>query len=135
MPILLDTTAFSDLMREHPVLVARVARVPVNERVRICTITRGEILHGLTRLPRGKRRNDLQAKAERLFARFSCHPVPQDAADAYARIKLAREKKGIALNENDLWIASTAVTMGATLVTRDNDFRRIEGLIVEDWTT
>ena len=32
------------------------------------------------------------------------------------------------LDENDLWIAATALVMNATLVTRDGDFRAIEGL-------
>jgi predicted nucleic acid-binding protein len=30
--------------------------------------------------------------------------------------------------ENDLWISATALAIGATLVSRDSDFRAIEGL-------
>ena len=32
------------------------------------------------------------------------------------------------LDENDLWIAATALSLGATLVSRDSDFRAIEDL-------
>jgi predicted nucleic acid-binding protein len=40
----------------------------------------------------------------------------------------------LALDENDLWIAATARQSRATLVSRDSDFQRIDGLKVEDWT-
>jgi tRNA(fMet)-specific endonuclease VapC len=60
--------------------------------------------------------------------------VPEAAADAYANIKHAGEQQGLRLDENDLWIAATALALGATLVTRDSDFRSVEGLSRTDWT-
>ena len=38
------------------------------------------------------------------------------------------------MDENDLWIAATALALGATLVTRDSDFSGTPGLVIEDWT-
>ncbi len=38
------------------------------------------------------------------------------------------------MDENDLWIAATALSLGATLVTRDSDYEGIEGLQIEDWS-
>ena len=55
-------------------------------------------------------------------------------SDLMFELKLTRQRKGLALDENDLWIAATAREAGATLVTRDTDFRQIEGLQVEDWS-
>jgi predicted nucleic acid-binding protein len=60
--------------------------------------------------------------------------VPEAAANHYARIKLTRQQKGLALDENDLWIAATAVALGATLISRDSDLQQIDGLPVSDWT-
>jgi tRNA(fMet)-specific endonuclease VapC len=58
----------------------------------------------------------------------------ESAGDHYANVKLARQKQGLALDENDLWIAATALAVGATLVSRDTDLRQIAGLNVADWT-
>lgn len=77
----------------------------------------------------------MEAKAAKLFAILPCEPVPEIAGDHYARIKLTRQRKGLTLDENDLWIAATTLELDAVLVSRDNDFQQIDGLTVEDWTT
>ena len=76
----------------------------------------------------------MEAKATKLFAILPCEPVPEAAGDHYAMVKLARQRKGLALDENDLWIAATALTLGAVLISRDSDFQQIDELTVEDWT-
>lgn len=134
MVFLLDTSAFSDLMREHPRADARLSNVTPTDRVAICSVTRGEICYGIERLPQGRRRQELEAKAAKLFAAILCEPIPDAAGDYYARVKLDRQRKGLALDENDLWIAATALALGAVLVSRDSDFQRVENLKVEDWT-
>jgi len=73
------------------------------------------------RLPR---RNDRQA------INTSEIVVPERAGDLYAAVKLARQQRGLPLDENDLWVAATALALGATLVSRDNDFGGIDGLAV-----
>jgi tRNA(fMet)-specific endonuclease VapC len=132
---LLDTSTFSFLMEQHPRVRARVASVQPTDHVMICTIVRGEVRYGLERLPQGKRRRDLEAKATNLFATLACEPIPESAGDIYGRIKRETERKGTPLGENDLWIAATARALGAVLVTSDSDYQRVEGLAVEDWKT
>jgi predicted nucleic acid-binding protein len=56
--------------------------------------------------------------------------VPERAGDFYAAVKLARQQRGLALDENDLWIAAAAFALGAALVSRDRDFAGIDGLFV-----
>lgn len=87
MTYLLDTTAFSALMRRDAKIRARVAAITPTDHAVICTITRGEVLYGLTRLPQGKRRNDLEAEATYLFAQLACLSVTEAAGDRYANIK------------------------------------------------
>jgi len=106
---LLDTTAFSDLMREHPKLDAQLARVALTDRVVICSVVRGEIRYGIERLSPSQRRQELDVKAAKLFAILPCEAVPAAAGDSYARLKVTRQQKGLTLDENDLWIAATAL--------------------------
>jgi len=77
------------------------------DRIVTCTIVRGEILFGISRLPEGKRRTELEQAGNRFLNAFACEPIPERAADFYAAIKLARQSRGLALDENDLWIAAT----------------------------
>ena len=134
MTYLLDTTMFSALMRRDAKVRARVAALAPTDRVVICTITRGEVLYGLARLPEGKRRSALEAEAMHLFGQVLCVSVPEAAADQYASIKWETERRGTPLDENDLWIAATARALGAVVVTTDSDFQRVSGLEIEDWT-
>jgi tRNA(fMet)-specific endonuclease VapC len=134
MTYLLDTNAFSDLIREHPAFDKHLAELGEPDVIAICPVVRGEILFGLEKLEAGKRRQELETKANKLFSVIHCEPITATAADHYARVKVARQKNGLALDENDLWIAACALSVQAKLVSRDGDFRQIDGLVVEDWT-
>jgi tRNA(fMet)-specific endonuclease VapC len=134
MMFLLGTNAFSDLMRKNTKLEVRLSCLGPTNEVVICPIVRGEIRYGIEQLPQSKRRQDLEAQAEPLFNVVLCEAIPEGAGDHYARIKLTRQQKGLVLDENDLWIAATALALGAVLITRDSDFQQIEGLSVNDWT-
>jgi predicted nucleic acid-binding protein len=133
MDYLLDATACSDLMREDPGTLMRLARLQEADRVFSCVIAWGEILFGIERLMPGRRRQELEIRAYQLLTRLTVEPVPVSAADHYRRIKIGRERFGLATGENDLWIAATALSLHATLVSRDSDFTNINGLTVENW--
>ncbi len=58
--------------------------------------------------------------------------VPADRE--YGGIRVELEAAGRPIGSNDLLIAARAHTLGATLVTANvGEFRRIRGLIVENW--
>jgi predicted nucleic acid-binding protein len=127
---LLDTNAISALMRAESRMATWLSSVRADDRVVICTIARGEILFGLGRLAQGRRRAELEAKAQNLFAALVCEAIPSAAGDFYANLKIARWSRGLPLDENDLWMAATALAINATLVSRDSDLQGIEGLAV-----
>lgn len=130
MIYLLDTNAVSALMRGDARMASWLSSIGADDRVLICTITRGEILFGLERLAQGRRRTELEGKAWKLFAVLPCEPIPAAAGDRYANIKISQQRRGRPLDENDLWTAATALVVEATLVSRDSDFQGIEGLAV-----
>jgi tRNA(fMet)-specific endonuclease VapC len=129
---LLDTNAVSDLMHDYSIVQSRAAAC--QGTLQTSVIVRGEIEFGLLRLAPGARRSRLEAKAALLFGLIPITPVTVDAALEYARIRQAVQSAGTNLSDNDLWIAATAMATAAILVTRDQDFGRVAGLVVEDWT-
>jgi predicted nucleic acid-binding protein len=116
---LLDTSAISALMRADTRMASWLTSIQAGDRVAICSITGGEILCGLERLAPGRRRTELEGKAGKSFAVLPCEPIPSAAGDRYAIVKAAQQSRGLPLDENDLWIAATALVMGATLVSTE----------------
>ena len=131
---LLDTNAFSAVMDEDPRVLAHADSLPPSDRLVVCTIVRGEVLFGLAHMPQGRKRREFEAKAAELFTRIACLGLPRRVADFYAEIKNDVQQRGVPLDENDLWIAATARSLDAVLVTADTDFQRVSGLRTEDWT-
>ena len=118
------------MMRAAPQVENWMAGLDRGDRIVTCTIVRGEILFGISRLPVGRRRTELEQTGLQFLEAFYCEPVPEGAGDLYAAIKLARQRRGLALDENDLWVAATALALNAALVSRDRDFAQIDGLSV-----
>ena len=109
MIYILDTNAISDLIRGAPAIEKWLAGLDTNDRVVTCAIARGEILFGIARLAPGKHRTELELTAGQILSAIPCEPIPDRAADFYASVKLNRQQRGLALDENDLWIAATAL--------------------------
>jgi tRNA(fMet)-specific endonuclease VapC len=132
---LLETSTWSLLMRDIPKVKGRLNSLAESDYLFTCPIVKGEILFGILRLPTGKRRRDLEQKANELFAQIPCDPIPENVGDTYAQIKVAAQQQGTSLDECDLWIAATALALDAILVTSDSDYQRIAGLglRLEDW--
>jgi predicted nucleic acid-binding protein len=80
--------------------------------------------------PRAGDARKLEGEGRECFAALPREPIPERAGDSYAALKLVRQKRGLTIDENDLWVAATALALGATLVSRDHDFEGIDGLSV-----
>ena len=132
---LLDTSTCSLLMQDNSRVKGRLDSLTESDYHFTCPIVKGEIFFGIVRLPNEKRRQDLEQRANELFATVPCDPIPERAGDVYAQIKIAAQEQGTSLGECDLWIAATALTLDAILVASDSDYERIVGLglRLEDW--
>ena len=78
------------------------------------------------------------SKLDRMeFALGYFEQIPIDSrrlVDTYAEIDSHFQLRGHKLGKNDLWIAATAVSLGATLLTTDRDFDDLDPLFLSrDW--
>ncbi|MFZ0479522.1 MAG: type II toxin-antitoxin system VapC family toxin [Terriglobales bacterium] len=136
--IVLDTNVVSELMRTEssPVVLKWFSRQPAQE-LYSSTVTLAEIFYGIELLTAGKRRNDLLAGAERMFAKVLAGRVfafEDEAAHAFSRIASSRRKAGRPIAELDAQIAAIAHVHGATLATRNTpDFEGCGVRLVNPW--
>lgn len=104
----------------------------------LCTtsITLAEIRYGIERLPDGRRKERLRARAEDLFATFADQVLPFDVAAAahYAAVVTRRDHAGLPIDGFDAQIASICRTHRAALATRNvKDFRDLEVDLIDPW--
>lgn len=136
--ILLDTNVISELMRPQPeprVLAWADDLDP--GAVAITAMNEAEILHGVARLPEGRRRQQLQqswdALAAELFA-GRIWPFTSEAAHWYAEVLCRRERLARPMATADAVIAATALAHGVPLATRNiDDFAGIGLELINPW--
>jgi tRNA(fMet)-specific endonuclease VapC len=130
MAYLLDTnTWIVYLKRSDSTVRARLQQL-LPRKVLLCSIVKAELLHGAEKY--GNRVRRLTILAE-LFDPYVSVPFDDRAAGLYGRMRHELEKAGGMIGPNDLLIAAIALANGLTLVTHNAEFRRVQGLRVEDW--
>lgn len=129
MPWLLDTNHWIRLLKGRcPPLADRLRSLPPQE-VWLCSVVKEELLYGAL----GPEER-LRLLAE-LFARHPSAPYDDLAADSAARIRHDLERRGCVIGPHDLQIAGVALSRGWALATNNTEeFGRINGLELEDWT-
>ena len=121
--IILDTNVWSDLMNGGSESVRQWLSTVPGSSLHTTAINRAEIRFGIERLPEGKRKDDLAARAGVLFDQVADRTWPFDsaAADRYASIVAGREINGRPIGVPDAQIAAIASVRRATLATRNVD--------------
>lgn len=56
-------------------------------------------------------------------------PVDTAVAMAWAQMRVLLAESGRRINVNDLWIAATAASRGLPVVTPDDDYSAVEGMV------
>jgi tRNA(fMet)-specific endonuclease VapC len=73
-------------------------------------------------------------KIENLENRVILLNCDRATAKIYGTIKNVLRKNGTPIPENDIWIASVAKQYGIKIITRDNHFDKLQGIIdFEKW--
>ena len=125
MKVLLDSNAYSLLMRGHGEVAGLVRRA---EEVLFSAIVVGELMYGFRRGTHFERNAaDLRSFLDSPYSSFvEVGPV---TADRYSRIAAALRSKGRPIPTNDVWIAAHAMDTGADLVSADGHFEHVEGIV------
>lgn len=124
---LLDTSAYSALMRGHPLVRQSLREVG---GVYMSVVVLGELRAGFRK---GSRPGANEDRLRRFLAEPRVHvlPVDEETSVRYAVIRHDLERRGKALSLNDIWIAATAFQHGLRVLTTDGDFREIQQVLVD----
>jgi predicted nucleic acid-binding protein len=120
------------LILDTPVLEEAIKPVPdprigawlagqTRDELYTTSLTQAAIQYSVERLSPGKRRTDLLAAVEAIFAFFDRRVLPfdPDAAKAYAGIVINRQMMGSPLPPEVAMLAAITRSRGATLATRE----------------
>jgi predicted nucleic acid-binding protein len=107
------------------------------DRLYLSAVTLAEIQRGVSRLPRGTRRDRMQRWLEDdILERFGERILPVDHSIAirWGQIMAEAESEGRTMNSPDGFIAATTVVRDLTLVTRNSaDFEHAVPKILNPW--
>jgi tRNA(fMet)-specific endonuclease VapC len=103
--------------------------------VATCAIVWHELVYGAARLPRSRKRRALEAYLEEAVrAALPILPYDEAAADWHGRERARLARRGSPPSSADGQIAAIAAVNDLVLVTSNlRDFRRFQGLRLEDW--
>ncbi|PYV69848.1 MAG: VapC toxin family PIN domain ribonuclease [Acidobacteria bacterium] len=130
---LLDTNICIYIRQKRsPDLLHRFEKLRPGEAV-ISLITFGELLFGAEK---SAHRTAALERLRELQIFLSVLPLPEASAGNYGKIRAELESKGEIIGNNDLWIASHALSSGLILVTNnEREFSRVRGLRTQNWAT
>ncbi|HET8772263.1 MAG TPA: PIN domain-containing protein [Thermoanaerobaculia bacterium] len=145
--LLLDTNHCFRIIARDPRLLQRLQDAAV-ETIVTSAIVAGELSYGASI---SQRRDENGAAVARFLDAIAVVPISPSVAHEYGRLKGAlldrfgpRERArrrdfnlaSLGFGDNDLWIAASALDLGAVLVSADPDFERIgevADLALENW--
>ena len=125
MKLILDTSAYTGFKLGCSRLVEYLVRA---DTIFVSPIVLGELMFGFRNGSRfSENMEDLNL--------FLSHPAVETitlsevASDRYSRIACQLKQQGTPIPSNDIWVAAQTMETGAELVTMDNHFEKISGLV------
>jgi tRNA(fMet)-specific endonuclease VapC len=127
---ILDTSIISDLVRNPGGRAAeRLAEVGDGD-IATSVIVAGELRYGCLK----KGSAPLTDRVEAVLREVTVLSLKPEVSVQYGEIRRDLEARGVPIGQNDLWIAAQARSVEAVLVTdNEGEFRRVDGLVVENW--
>ena len=122
---MLDTSAYVGFKRNAVEAVEIIVKA---ELIIFSPVVMGELMFGFRNGTRFKENMDdldrfLKHEAVDLM------PIGKITSDRYSRIAVKLRQQGTPIPTNDIWIAAQAMEQGAELITSDQHFDKISGLV------
>jgi tRNA(fMet)-specific endonuclease VapC len=123
--IILDTSAYVGFKRNSVEIVETIVQA---DRILFSPIVLGELFFGFRNGARFK--ENMEA-----LKRFLDHEavelvqIGKITSDRYSRIALQLKQQETPIPTNDIWIAAQTMELGAELITSDEYFEKINGLV------
>jgi tRNA(fMet)-specific endonuclease VapC len=128
---LLDTNICIYLAKHQPPQVRKRFQRHAASELAISVVTLGELRFGAEK---SQARERALKVIEELEAVVEVVELPVLAGVHYGQIRAGLDRQGLPLGNNDLWLAAHARALGWVLITNnEREFKRVEGLHVENW--
>ena len=119
---MLDTNVISHIMQgRDTLLLERLTNIPVGQAV-MSSVTLAELEYGLHRKGQPVR---LKNALTQVLLRIDVLPWDEPVARCYGELCASLEAQGVNLSDFDMMIAAQAITLDATLVSRDKAFAQV----------
>ena len=125
MKLILDTSAYVGFKLGYSELIEYLTQADV---IFISPIVLGELMFGFRN---GSRFDRNMEELNQFLSHRAVEKVKlsEITSDRYSRIAAQLKQQGTPIPSNDIWIAAHTMETGAELVTMDNHFEKIRGLI------
>jgi tRNA(fMet)-specific endonuclease VapC len=133
MRFMLDTDSCIALIKRKPAKMLNKLTSHAPGDVGLSTVTLAELRYGVAK----SAQKETNARAlDAFLLPLEIVDFDETTAGAYGEVRAALEKAGTPIGPLDTQIGAHALSLGAVLVTPNTrEFRRIPGLVVEDWLT
>lgn len=125
MKIMLDTSAYVGFKRNAVETVEMIVKA---ELILFSPVVLGQLMFGFRNGSRFKENmDDLNSFLEHEVVELAY--IGKTTSDRYSRIALQLKQQGNPIPTNDIWIAAQTMEHGAELITSDQHFKKINGLV------
>jgi tRNA(fMet)-specific endonuclease VapC len=124
--ILIDTNAYAAFKRNDP---GAIEVIRSSEYIGVSMVVLGELYSGF-------KGGCMEARNRKELAQFLDSPrvetivIDEETAEFYAKIYWDLKKRGKPVPSNDIWVAASAMRHGLALMSYDDHFRNIGGLML-----
>jgi tRNA(fMet)-specific endonuclease VapC len=130
MAYLIDTDIIINSIKGNKTVNQKISEVASIPKA-ISIVTYGELLYGAKKSTQREKNTSIVYRLAEIFPIIG---VTRATMEAFTDLKAALDRKGDRIEDFDLLIAATALSLNYILVTNNTKhYKRIEGLKLENW--